>query len=161
MWRPIEGCIILLPIFEFVLRNRKFTSIFVEGVNTAAGDQNSRPPLPHTILSLSSYLLTHATSTSSRAVAYANIALNILLALVETKEIMQVFCESSPHPVRLCRQVCFAVVSIILSLKMFLQRFPVLPFAPSPRPLICAVLDSCILWLRHNLHKRLETSLYL
>ncbi|KAI9444858.1 hypothetical protein H4582DRAFT_1911724 [Lactarius indigo] len=36
-----------------------------------------------------------------------------------------------------------------------------LPFTPSPRPLICAVLDCCILWLRHNLHKRLETSLYL
>jgi len=36
-----------------------------------------------------------------------------------------------------------------------------LPPVPSPRPLICAVLDCCILWLRHNLHKRLETSLYL
>ena len=42
-----------------------------------------------------------------------------------------------------------------------LKRLPILPFVPSPRPLICAVLDSCILWLRHNLHKRLETSLYL
>jgi hypothetical protein len=150
-----------LPIFEFVLRNRKFPSIFVEGVNDAAGDKSSRPPLPHTIVSLSSYLLTHATSTSSRAVAYANIALNILLALVETKGIIRVFCEPSPHPARLCRQVCLAIVSIILALKMFLQRLPKLPFTPPPRPLSCAVLDCCILWLRHNLHKRLETSLYL
>lgn len=142
--QPIEACIILLPIFEFVLRNRKFPSIFVEGVNDAASDKNSRLPLPHTIVSLSSYLLTHATSTSSRAVAYANIALNILLALVETKDIIRVFCEPSPHPVRLCR-----------------QRLPMLPFTPPPRPLSCAVLDCCILWLRHNLHKRLETSLYL
>lgn len=142
--QPIEACIILLPIFEFVLRNRTLSSILVEGVKDAAGDKTSRPPLPHTIVSLSSYLLTHATSTSSRAIAYANIALNILLAMVETKEVIRVFCEPSLHPVRLCR-----------------QRHPMLPFTPSPRPLICAVLDCCILWLRHNLHKRLETSLYL
>lgn len=142
--QPIEACVILLPIFELVLRNRIFPSILVEGVKDAAGDKTSRSPLPHTIVSLSSYLLTHATSTSSRAIAYANIALNTLLAFVETKEIFRVFCEPSPHPVRLCR-----------------QRLPMLPFAPSPRPLICAVLDCCILWLRHNLHKRLETSLYL
>ncbi|KAH9049384.1 hypothetical protein EDB84DRAFT_1453716, partial [Lactarius hengduanensis] len=125
--QPIEACIILLPIFE-----------------TPRVTKTSRPPLPHTIVSLSSYLLTHATSTSSRAIAYANIALNILLAMVETKEVIRVFCEPSLHPVRLCR-----------------QRHPMLPFTPSPRPLICAVLDCCILWLRHNLHKRLETSLYL
>ncbi|KAH9044540.1 hypothetical protein EDB85DRAFT_2105469 [Lactarius pseudohatsudake] len=142
--QPIEACIILLPIFEFVLRNRTFSSVLVEGVKDAAGDKTTRPPLPHTIVSLSSYLLTHATSTSSRAIAYANIALNILLAMVETKEVIRVFCEPSLHPVRLCR-----------------QRHPMLPFTPSPRPLICAVLDCCILWLRHNLHKRLETSLYL
>ena len=133
----------------------------MEGVNDAAGDKNLRPPLPHTIVSLSSYLLTHATSTSSRAIAYANIALNILLALVETKEIIRVFCEPSPHLVRLCRQVCPTVVSITFALKTLVKRLPMLPFAPSPRPLICAVLDCCILWLRHNLHKRLETSLYL
>ncbi|KAH9081708.1 hypothetical protein EDB83DRAFT_2334344 [Lactarius deliciosus] len=116
--QPIEACIILLPIFE-----------------------PSRPPLPHTIVSLSSYLLTHATSTSSRAIAYANVALNILLAMVETKEVIRVFCEPSPAPSQ--------------------ALHPMLPFTPSPRPLICAVLDCCILWLRHNLHKRLETSLYL
>ncbi|KAH9004073.1 hypothetical protein EDB86DRAFT_2886537 [Lactarius hatsudake] len=142
--QPIEACIILLPIFEFVLRNRTFSSVLVEDVKDAAGDKTLRPPWPHTIVSLSSYLLTHATSTSSRAIAYANVALNILLAMVETKEVIRVFCEPSLHPVRLCR-----------------QRHPMLPFAPSPRPLICAVLDCCILWLRHNLHKRLETSLYL
>ncbi|KAH9065797.1 hypothetical protein EDB87DRAFT_1593217 [Lactarius vividus] len=142
--QPIEACIILLPIFEFVLRNRTFSSIFVEGLKDAAGDKTSRSPLPHTIVSLSSYLLTHATSTSSRAIAYANIALNILLAMVEKKEVIRVFCEPSLHSVRLCR-----------------QRHPMLPFTPSHRPLICAVLDCCILWLRHNLHKRLETSLYL
>ncbi|KAF8274147.1 hypothetical protein EI94DRAFT_1714828 [Lactarius quietus] len=95
--QPIEACIILLPIFEFVLRNRAFPSILMEGVLDAA----------------------------------------------ETKEIIRVLCESSPHPVRLCRQT------------------PNAPICTVSCPLICAVLDCCILWLRHNLHKRLETSLYL
>ncbi|KAH9982834.1 hypothetical protein BGW80DRAFT_47909 [Lactifluus volemus] len=143
--QPIEACIILLPILEFVLRNRTFSSILVEGIRDAPGDKNSRPPLPHAIMSLSSYLLTHATSTSSfRAIGYANVALHILLASVESENIIRAFCEPSPQPVRLCR-----------------QRLPMLPFSPSPRPLICAILDCCILWLRHNLHKRLEGSLYL
>ncbi|KAH9997714.1 hypothetical protein BJV74DRAFT_826047 [Russula compacta] len=143
--QPIEACIILLPILEFTLRNHTFPSILVESIKDAAGDENSRPPLAPTILSLSSYLLTHATSTSSpRAIGYANVALHILLAFVESNEVIRALCVPSPHPVRLCR-----------------QRLPILPFAPSPRPLICAVLDCCILWLRHNLHKRLESSLYL
>ena len=142
MWRPIEACIILLPIFEFVLRNRTFASIVVEGVNDAAGDNTSRPPLPHTIVSLSSYLLTHATSTSSRAIAYANIALNILLALVETKEVTRVFCEASPHPVRLCRQVCPTVVSITFALKIFLEETSHAPSCAvsSPAHLRCSRL---------------------
>jgi len=89
--------------------------------------------------------LTHATSTSSsRAIGYANVALHILLNSAESDVIIRAFCEPSPQPVRLCR-----------------QRFPMLPFSSTPRPLICAVLDCCILWLRHNLHKRLEISLYL
>ncbi|KAI9512521.1 hypothetical protein F5148DRAFT_973492 [Russula earlei] len=145
--QPIEACVILLPILELSLRNRTFHSIFVEGINdsNAAGNKSARPPLPHTIISLSSYLLTHATSTSSsRAIGYANVASHILLASVESDVIIRAFCEPSPRPVRLCR-----------------QRLPILPSSPIPRPLICAVLDCCILWLRHNLHKRLETSLYL
>ncbi|KAI0001680.1 hypothetical protein BJV77DRAFT_969154 [Russula vinacea] len=130
--QPIEACIIVVPILEFALRNNTFPSVLVEGMKNAAGNKNSQPPLPNSILSLSSYLLTHATSTSSsRAIGYANVALHILLAF------------PSPQPVRLCRQA------------------PNSPFAPPPRPLICAILDCCILWLRHNLHKRLETSLYL
>jgi hypothetical protein len=142
MSRPIEACVILLPIFEFVLRNRTFPSILVEGVKDAAGDQTSRPPLAHTIVSLSSYLLTHATSTSSRAIAYANIALNILLALVETKEIIRVFCELGPHPVRLCRQVCPTVVSITFALKIFLKEAPNAPVCTvsSPAHLCCSRL---------------------
>ena len=143
------------------MRNSTFPSILVESINNAAGSKNLQPPLSHTVISLSSYLLTHATSTSSpRAISYANVALHILLAFVESEEVIRAFCEPNSQPVRLCRQVSLLIFSTVSRLKIS-QRHPMLPFAPSPRPLICAVLDCCILWLQHNLHKRLETSLYL
>jgi hypothetical protein len=116
--RPIEACIVILPILELALRNNAFPSVLVEGIKDPASDENSQPPLPHTILSLSSYLLTHATSTSSsRAIGYANVALHILLACVESDEIIRAFCELSPQPVRLCRQVCLVACSSISRLK--------------------------------------------
>ena len=105
---------------EFALRNSTFPSVLVEGIKNAAGNKNSQPPLPNSILSLSSYLLTHATSTSSsRAIGYANVALHILLAFVESDEVILAFCEPNPQPVRLCRQVCLLVCSMIFWLKSF------------------------------------------
>lgn len=43
----------------------------------------------------------------------------------------------------------------------FLQRVPYLPLVSKSRPPVCAILDCCVLWLRHNLHKRLEVYSYL
>ena len=130
-WRPIEACIVLLPILEFVQRNRVFPSIFVEGIKDtdAAGNSSSRSPLPHTILSLSSYLLTHATSTaSSRAIGYSNVALHILLNSAESDVVIRAFCEPSPQPVRLCRQVWLILCSIIALLKKFQRGSQSYPF---------------------------------
>ncbi|KAI0275011.1 hypothetical protein BC834DRAFT_850678 [Gloeopeniophorella convolvens] len=142
--QPIEACLVLLPILELALQNRAFLSFIAQSIKDGSGDASSQRPLSHTIISLSSYLVTHATSTSSpRAMGYTNVSLHILLSFVETDEVIRAFCEPSPQPIRLCR-----------------QRFPMLPLPPSPRPPICAILDSCILWLRHNLHKRLEAALY-
>ncbi|KAA1467980.1 DUF1741-domain-containing protein [Dentipellis sp. KUC8613] len=110
-----------------------------------AASKTHPTPLPYSLISLSSYLLTHATSLASlRAVAYANFALHILLAFVEKDELMKVVCQPSSLDIRLCR-----------------QRLPTLPIPKLPRPPLCALLDCCVLWLRHNLHKRLEVSLYL
>lgn len=41
------------------------------------------------------------------------------------------------------------------------QRIPQLPLVTGPRPPMCAVLDSCVLWLRHNLRKKLEVNCYM
>ncbi|KAF8899008.1 hypothetical protein BD779DRAFT_1486579 [Infundibulicybe gibba] len=102
------------------------------------------PPPPCTLLSLSSYLLTHAGSTASlRSTAYANLSLNILLLLAEDDKIMSVLSKSSTSNIRLCR-----------------QRLPPLPIPKSGRAPTCALLDCCILWLRHNLQKQLDAHAY-
>ncbi|KAF9814518.1 hypothetical protein IEO21_05069 [Rhodonia placenta] len=142
--QPIEACVILLPIFEFLSINTTFQTIFVEPMGAAADKSSRLAPLPYTSLTLSSYLLTHASSTHApRAIAYANLALNLLLVMVESEVIMDAFCQTTGASIRLCR-----------------QRLPLLPLSP-PRAPICALLDCSVLWLRHNLHKRLEVYAYI
>ncbi|KAI0068085.1 DUF1741-domain-containing protein [Artomyces pyxidatus] len=147
--QPIEACVVLLPIFEFLNRNATIVTYLAEGIRPNDSENpatNSKPtPLPYTLISLSSYLMTHASSLSSaRATSYANLTLHILLDFVEKEELLRALCEPRSHDIRLCR-----------------QRPPLLPLVSPPRPPICAILDCCVLWLRHNLHKRLEVHMYL
>ncbi|KIM88668.1 hypothetical protein PILCRDRAFT_24417, partial [Piloderma croceum F 1598] len=74
--QPIEAIVVLFPIFEFVHLNTTFPLILLESIPMGSDQMTSisrLSPPPFTILTLSSYLLTHASSTSSpRATAYAN-----------------------------------------------------------------------------------------
>ncbi|EEB97460.1 hypothetical protein MPER_03219 [Moniliophthora perniciosa FA553] len=68
--QPIEACVVLLPIYEFLRSNVSFSTVFLE---TIVDEDTKSTPIPFTVLTLSSYLLTHATTTSSpRSLAYAN-----------------------------------------------------------------------------------------
>ncbi|KAF5368476.1 hypothetical protein D9758_002263 [Tetrapyrgos nigripes] len=142
--QPIEACVILLPIYEFIKSNATFCEVLREQITTSADISSKTTPLPITLLSLSSYLLTHATSTSSpRSLAYANLSLSCLLALSENDDLMEGFSQPWTGTIRLCR-----------------QRLPLMPGPRPGRPPICAMLDCCVLWLRHNLHRRLEVNSY-
>lgn len=44
---------------------------------------------------------------------------------------------------------------------MLPQREPTLPLVTASRPPLCAVLDCCVLWLKHNLHMKLEVQSYM
>ncbi|KAG1757162.1 hypothetical protein EDB19DRAFT_1656167 [Suillus lakei] len=146
--QPIEATVSLLPVFEFLFFNPLFAQVLVDMIPTPDSKPSDSkqsalvPPLAYNILSLSSYVLTHASSSASpRTLAYANLALNTLLVMSENMHIMSVFCKptSSKEAIRLCR-----------------QRLPLLPVPSPTRAPICALLDCCVLWLRHNLHKQLE-----
>ncbi|CAK5280589.1 unnamed protein product, partial [Mycena citricolor] len=135
--QPIEAGVVLLPLFEFTRINPTFPLILIAPPETKSSSESSPPA---TLISLSSYVLTHASSTSSpRAIGYANLCLNILLCLVQNNGVLIAFSQPSDEKIRLCR-----------------QRPPVLPVPGPKRPPLCAILDCCVLWLRHNLHKRLE-----
>lgn len=142
--QPIEATVSLLPVFEFLFFNPLFAQVLVDMIPKPSDRKQSAlvPPLAYNILSLSSYVLTHASSSASpRTLAYANLALNTLLVMSENARIMAVFCKpaSSKEAIRLCR-----------------QRLPLLPVPSPTRAPICALMDCCVLWLRHNLHKQLE-----
>ncbi|KAI0652036.1 hypothetical protein C8Q79DRAFT_1019050 [Trametes meyenii] len=146
--QPIEACVIMLPLFEFLQGSATFRKVFAE--NLANSQEENKPmattkSLPLTLLTLSSYLLSHASSTSSpRAIAYANLALNTLLVISESDEILTALRQETSQEVRLCR-----------------QRLPQLPPLQPPKAPVCALLDCCILWIRHSLQKKLEVQCYL
>jgi hypothetical protein len=103
----------LLPMYDLLHYNSVFRDIFKRSLASLVDSPatvRSETPYSHALLSLSSYLLTHASSTSSsRALAYAHLALTTLLVVVEDDDIVSALCQPPPpgYPeVRLCRQVC-------------------------------------------------------
>ena len=106
--RLIEASVVLLPLFDFLHLNTIFTWAFLDAtlnVNERAYN-NWIPPLPCTVLSLSSYILTHASSSSSRqAMLYANLTMDLLLVMSENARTMETFCEPLTQVIRLCWQV--------------------------------------------------------
>ncbi|KAI5898035.1 uncharacterized protein SCHCODRAFT_02487077 [Schizophyllum commune H4-8] len=139
--QPIEGSVILLPVYEFPRQNSLFLDVLLKDIRPEEGEKASASsPLLLTVLSFASYVLTHATSIATlRSLGYANLVMNVLLNIAENDKAVKALCEPSSMAVRLCR-----------------QRQPLLPAPKAGRTPLCALLDCCVLWLRHNLHKRIE-----
>lgn len=95
---------VLLPVFEFLANNQTFAEVLVKPF-TQEDDSQDRV-LVLSLVTVASYILTHATSSASpRAAAYAHLSLNILLRLVQNPKISSAFCQPRSRPIRLCRQV--------------------------------------------------------
>ncbi|CUA69263.1 UPF0588 membrane protein [Rhizoctonia solani] len=101
------------------------------------------------LVSLASYILAHAGSTSAgagREEGYAGLVLDILEQWAADEGVVRAMCSppvADNSTVWLCR-----------------QRLPLLPLRAGPAPLICSVIDVCILYLRHNLSKKLDSGAY-
>lgn len=109
--RLIEARVILLLLFEFLHGNPTFRKMFASTLRaqevSARKMATGVAPLPLALISLSSYILSHASSTSSpRAIAYANLVLNTLLVLVEDDDTITALLKNDKKNIRLCRQVC-------------------------------------------------------
>ncbi|SCV70943.1 BQ2448_3705 [Microbotryum intermedium] len=88
--------------------------------------------LPSTLISLCSYVLCHA-SVSSRARSYARLCLLLMMVLVEEGEGK---LSKSTDEIRICRQA-------------------------RKRPALAAMLDCCVIFLRHNLRKTLDVETFI
>lgn len=160
--RPIEASAILVSTFEFLIWNTEFAAITLE-MGPTKGKPEEPSNLVTSLLTLSSYILCHATSSKSlRALSYAEICLRILLFMTEDPQIIKFLLLPTSQEIHICRQVGPNHSSPrILTDLWNLQRRPIIPAAVTPRESIGALLDCCILWMRHNLHKRLDVHCYM
>ncbi|GAA6004665.1 hypothetical protein JCM11491_002185 [Sporobolomyces phaffii] len=135
---PPDSLAILVTLYEFWRSNKTFSSLVF---STTASDQT--PDLPLTLISVSSYAFSHA-STSLRAQVYSRLCLHLLMLLVEDGE-GRLSSPVAQDSVRLCR-----------------QRRPVLPHQneTGQRPLVASLIDSVVLFLRFNLSRRLDVDSY-
>ena len=105
-FRPIEASVVLLPMYEFLRANPLFTTVLLEDLVSPPADVGQSSPLPCTLIRFTSYLCSHASSTSSpRSMGYANLSLNTLLSLVENGVVMEFMTQTSITAIPLCRQV--------------------------------------------------------
>lgn len=138
----------------------------------------ANPTLPVELISLASYMVCHAT-LSHRARTYSRLAFVILMILVEEGEGKLTQPRAGGEEIRICRQVRRerererSERSEVVSRRLFrslmrafssppaLQRQPTLPQRDSSRSIpLSALIDTVVLFLRHNLRKRLEVETY-
>lgn len=131
---PPEMVVILLPFYDLLNSNTAF------GALVFAGEDDAPSPLPPALISLSSYIFCHA-AVSRRARAYARLCLVILIILVEESDGR---LSGDAESIRLCR-----------------QRQPMLAYNNERRPPIAAMLDTAVIFLRHNLHRKLDAETYI
>lgn len=143
---PPSACFIFLPFYDLLNSNKGFLSLLLA--------QHGRLYLPmisyKTIsnwplgflgifLSTASYLLCHA-ATSERSRVYSRVLIILLDIIVTDAGIEVLTADEHNISVRLCR-----------------QKLPMLPYASNERrPLICSILDNLLIYLRHNLSRKLD-----
>lgn len=118
---------VLLPVYEFLRGNPLFTTILLEDL-ASPEDTGQTNPFPCTLITFSSYLCTHASTVyTARSIAYANLALNMLLILVENGVVMEFVTQTRFPSIHICRQVSrFSSLSVGL-----LNMFPEIAFTPT------------------------------
>ncbi|GAA5866411.1 hypothetical protein JCM3774_004672 [Rhodotorula dairenensis] len=138
---PPAMIVLLLPFHELLDSNKTFCSLVYN--DRADGESSASPTLPVELISLTSYMVSHA-ALSHRARVYSRLAFVILMILVEEGEGKLTQPRAHGDEIRLCR-----------------QRPPQLPQKDPSRSIpLSALIDTIVLFLRHNLRKRLEVETY-
>ncbi|GAA5986619.1 hypothetical protein JCM10908_003826 [Rhodotorula pacifica] len=137
---PPEMVVLLLPFHELLDSNKTFCSLVY---SDRSSSEAATSTLPDVLISLVSYMVCHA-ALSHRARVYSRLAFVVLMILVEEGEGKLTQPRADGEEIRICR-----------------QRQPQLPQKDSSRSIpLSALIDTLVLFLRHNLRKRLEVETY-
>ncbi|CAO3618176.1 unnamed protein product [Mucor fragilis] len=144
---PSAQTALLLPLFDLVNGNPYFIHTIVNVCSKIDSESSTTPTHTKTtlltsLISFASYLFEN--NRTERTNMYARLLLTILLRLIEENSVMNYITrDGSAAAVRLCR-----------------QRSPSLPLNKSSRSLFCAILDGMLLFIRHNIRKKLDLTSY-
>ncbi|KAI9264667.1 hypothetical protein EDC94DRAFT_658634 [Helicostylum pulchrum] len=143
---PSAQTALLLPLYDLINTNSFFVHTLV---NTCTkldvkykDDPQSKVTLITSLFSFASYLFQN--NRTDRTNIYSRLVLTIFLRLTEENSVMNYIAkEGSTANVRLCR-----------------QRSPPLPLIKSSRSLFCNILDNMLLFIKHNVRKKLDLVSY-
>ncbi|KAG2231802.1 hypothetical protein INT48_005457 [Thamnidium elegans] len=143
---PSAQTALLLPLYDLINTNPFFIHTLV---NTCTkldveykDDPQSKVTLITSLFSFASYLFQN--NRTDRTNIYSRLILTIFLRLTEEISIMNYIAkEGSTANVRLCR-----------------QRSPLLPLIKFSRSLFCIILDNMLLFIKHNVRKKLDLLSY-
>ncbi|BGO98531.1 hypothetical protein NBRC10513v2_002925 [Rhodotorula toruloides] len=136
---PPEMVVVLLAFYELLNSNKTFCSLVF-----GEREDGAPPSLPTELISLTSYIVSHAPVTTHRAGLYSRLCLIILLILVEEGEGKLSVPREGGEEIRVCR-----------------QRQPMLPARDPARAIpLSAMIDTVVIFLRHGLKKRLDVDTY-
>ncbi|KAI8993533.1 hypothetical protein BDB01DRAFT_847396 [Pilobolus umbonatus] len=143
---PSAQVALLLPLYELVYRNTSFYFICIRLCSIIDSEHTGHTEEKSTfltmILSFASYLF--QSNRNERTAIYSKLLLIILTRLMENNSIMNYLTkESSSAVVRLCR-----------------YRLPPISDIKKYRSMLCIVLDTLLLYIKHNLRKKLDLSAY-
>lgn len=144
---PSAQTALLLPLFDLINGNPYFINTLVKMCSKIDSESSTNPGETKTtmltsLISFASYLFEH--NRTDRTNIYSRLLLTILLRLTEENSVMNYIArDESAAMVRLCR-----------------QRSPTLPINKLSRSLFCAILDDMLLFIRHNIRKKLDLTSY-
>ncbi|RCH85207.1 hypothetical protein CU098_000732, partial [Rhizopus stolonifer] len=137
---PSAQTALLLPLFDLIHTNIHFVHTLIRVC--IEEDKEKKTNCLNALLSFASYLFEN--NRTERTQIYARLLLTLLLRLMEENAVLNYMAKTeSWATVRLCR-----------------QRSPTLPLMKSPRSLFCAVLDTMLLFVRHNIRNKLDLTCY-
>ncbi|PWN46051.1 hypothetical protein IE81DRAFT_319422 [Ceraceosorus guamensis] len=153
---PPAPIAILLPVLLLARSNPLFVDVLLRDnaqPNTTEADSSDgaaklgNPQLSFSLLSLSTYLASHSAS-SKRGRAYAHVGLLLLIAFA---------ADQASGTVALLQERDASLIAN--RIRVCRQKPPPLPMPVVPRDrLIQPTLDAAVLFLRHNLSRKLDTT---